>query len=64
MADCPVLDLSIQSGHTRSVASKKPHAPYPGASLTGLLKGHSSDQNQRDDEGTAARFFKQFKEDK
>jgi hypothetical protein len=62
--DCPVLALSEQSGVTRSVASKKFHSAYQGDGATKFLRGNSHAGNQRDDEGTAARFFKQVQRKK
>lgn len=43
--------------HTRSVASKERHEEYEGEGSTTFLRGYSDTSNQRDDEGSAARFF-------
>ena len=42
---------------TKSIASKTPHEAYEGEGVTGMIKGRSDASNQRDDEGSAARFF-------
>lgn len=57
--DCPVEELSMQSGITQSGAMKHSVGAYEGASSTGFLRGGSGPHNQRADVGTATRFFKQ-----
>lgn len=59
---CSVRALGVQSGVTRSGAMKHVVGPYAGQSVTGFLRGSSGPHNQRDDEGTAARYFKQVQE--
>lgn len=43
--------------YTKSVASKTNKKEYKGKSNTSFLRGISNEQNQRNDEGSAARFF-------
>ena len=42
---------------TQSGRSKQEHAAYAGESVTGLLRGRSSPENQYDDSGSSARYF-------
>lgn len=55
--DCPAGILDAQSGKKRSGRSKQEHAAYEGESVTGLIRGRSSPENQYDDFGGASRFF-------
>jgi len=56
---CAVGKMDEQSGVSRSGAMRRYVGAYEGDSVTGFLRGNSGPHNQRDDVGTAARFFKQ-----
>jgi len=56
---CPVAGLDDQSGVSRSCRSVSHHGAYDGNSVTPILRGDSSPDNQYDDAGGASRFFKQ-----
>jgi hypothetical protein len=60
--ECAVGALAEQSGVTRSGAMRRTVGAYEGESMTGFLRGSSGPHNQRADQGTVARFFKQVQE--
>ena len=55
---CPVAALDRDSGVTTSCRSTVVHGAYGGNSITGLLRGTSSPDNQYGDTGGASRFYK------
>ena len=56
---CPVDDLGEQVGVIQSGAMKTEVGAYDGNSAVPFLRGRSGPNNQRADQGTVSRFFKQ-----